>query len=94
MIINLGPAAPLDARRAAPGDRAGRGGRARPATRMIGYLHTGIEKQCENKTYCQGITLTDRMDYLAPLFNNLAYTMAVEELLGIEAPGRGPSTCA
>ena len=55
---------------------------------MIGYLHTGIEKSCEAKTYSQGITLTDRIDYLAPLSNNLGYCLAVEKLLGLEVPKR------
>jgi len=54
----------------------------------IGYLHTGIEKSCEAKTYTQAITLTDRMDYLCPLSNNLAYCLAVEKLLGLEVPKR------
>ena len=54
----------------------------------IGYLHTGIEKNCENKTYSQVITLTDRLDYLAPLSNNLCYCMAVERLIGLEIPKR------
>jgi NADH-quinone oxidoreductase subunit D len=53
-----------------------------------GYLHTGIEKSCEDKTYSQAITLTDRIDYLNPLGNNLAYCLAVEKLLGIEIPKR------
>ncbi|HKX00230.1 MAG TPA: NADH dehydrogenase (quinone) subunit D [Bryobacteraceae bacterium] len=52
----------------------------------IGYLHTGIEKEFEAKTYQQGVTLTDRIDYLAPLSNNLCYCLAVEKLLGIEIP--------
>jgi NADH-quinone oxidoreductase subunit D len=55
---------------------------------VIGYLHTGIEKQCENKTYWQGITLVTRMDYLASYFNIHAYTMAVERLLELEVPAR------
>jgi NADH-quinone oxidoreductase subunit D len=55
---------------------------------VIGYLHTGIEKTCEAKTYSQVITLTDRVDYLAPLSNNLAYCLAVEKLLGLEVPKR------
>src|ERR1700688_423097 len=59
--------------------------KARPE---IGYLHTGIEKSCEAKTYSQVITLTDRMDYLAPLSNNLGFCLAVEKLLGLEAPPR------
>ena len=54
----------------------------------IGYLHTGIEKTAEALTYSQAITITDRMDYLAPLSNNLAYCMAVEKLLGLEVPKR------
>jgi NADH-quinone oxidoreductase subunit D len=54
----------------------------------IGYLHTGIEKSCEDKTYSQAITLTDRIDYLNPLGNNLVYCLAVEKLLGLEVPKR------
>jgi NADH-quinone oxidoreductase subunit D len=50
----------------------------------IGYLHTGIEKTAEAKTYHQALVLTDRIDYLAPLNNNLAYVLTVERLLGIE----------
>src|SRR4030088_408911 len=52
----------------------------------IGYLHTGIEKEFEVKTYQQGVTLTDRIDYLAPLSNNLVYCLAAEKLLGLEIP--------
>jgi len=52
----------------------------------IGYLHTGIEKEFEVKFYQQGVTLTDRIDYLAPLSNNLCYCLAVEKLLGLEIP--------
>src|SRR5246127_5043451 len=54
----------------------------------LGYLHTGIEKSCEDKTYSQAITLTDRMYYLNPLGNNLVYCLAVEKLLGLEVPKR------
>src|SRR5712691_4918170 len=50
----------------------------------IGFLHTGIEKTAEAKTYHQALVLTDRMDYLAPLCNNLGYSLTVEKLLGIE----------
>ncbi len=50
----------------------------------IGFLHTGIEKTAEAKTYHQALVLTDRMDYLGPLNNNLGYSLAVEKLLGIE----------
>jgi NADH-quinone oxidoreductase subunit D len=52
----------------------------------IGYLHTGIEKEFEVKTYQQGVTLTDRLDYLANLSNNFCYSLAVERLLGLEIP--------
>jgi NADH-quinone oxidoreductase subunit D len=52
----------------------------------IGYLHTGIEKEFEVKTYQQAVTLTDRVDYLAPLSMNLGYCLAVEKLLGLEIP--------
>ena len=54
----------------------------------IGYLHTGIEKTCEAKFYQQVVPLTDRIDYLCPLTNNLAYVLAVEKLLGLEMPKR------
>jgi NADH-quinone oxidoreductase subunit D len=52
----------------------------------IGYLHTGIEKEFEVKNFQQGVTLTDRIDYLAPLSNNLCYCLAAEKLLGLEIP--------
>jgi NADH-quinone oxidoreductase subunit D len=55
---------------------------------VIGYLHTGIEKTFEAKTYVQGVVLTDRMDYLNPLGNNLAYSLAVEQLVACEIPER------
>jgi NADH-quinone oxidoreductase subunit D len=58
---------------------------ARP---IIGYLHTGIEKNMEAKTYTQALTMTDRMDYLAPLSNNLVYVGAIEKLMEIEIPAR------
>ena len=57
-------------------------------TPHIGYLHTGIEKGLESKRYQQGIPLTDRMDYLAPLSNNLAYVLAIEKALGVVVPDR------
>ncbi len=50
----------------------------------IGYLHTGIEKNCEYRTYTQGVTFVTRADYLMPFFNEVAYCLAVERLLGIE----------
>ena len=52
----------------------------------VGYLHTGIEKTCEAKFYQQVVPLTDRINYLDPLSNNLCYCLAVEKLLGLEAP--------
>ncbi len=54
----------------------------------IGFLHRGIEKLAENRTYHQVIVLTDRLDYLAALSNNLAYVLAVEKLMDIEVPRR------
>src|SRR5947209_3045362 len=54
----------------------------------IGFLHTGIEKTAEEKSYFKALVLTDRMDYLAPLCNNLGYALAVEKLLGIDVPER------
>jgi NADH-quinone oxidoreductase subunit D len=54
----------------------------------IGYLHTGIEKTCEAKFYQQVVPLTDRIDYLCPMTNNLAYCLAVEKLLELEIPER------
>ncbi len=54
----------------------------------VGYLHTGIEKTCEAKFYQQVVPLTDRIDYLCPMTNNLAYCLAVEKLLGLEIPPR------
>lgn len=55
----------------------------RKATPHIGYLHRGVEKLSEHRTYHQVIPLTDRLDYLAPMSNNLGYVLAVEKLLGI-----------
>ncbi len=55
----------------------------------IGFLHTGIEKNIEAKTYEKGVTLTDRMDYLSPLSNNMAFCMAVEKLVDLDVPPRG-----
>jgi len=56
----------------------------------IGFLHTGIEKNCEYRTWTQGVTFVTRMDYLSPIFNETAYCLAVEKLLGItnEIPER------
>ena len=55
---------------------------------VVGYLHTGIEKSCEYRNWTQGVSFVTRMDYLAPLFNEAAYCLAVEKLLGITAPTR------
>ncbi|MEN8235109.1 MAG: NADH dehydrogenase (quinone) subunit D [Actinomycetota bacterium] len=55
---------------------------------IIGYLHTGMEKTAETLTYMQGGTNVTRMDYLSPLNNELAYSLAVEQLLGVEIPPR------
>ena len=54
----------------------------------VGFLHTGIEKNMEFKTYQQAVVMTDRTDYLAPLSNNLSYVLAVEKLMGVEIPER------
>lgn len=56
---------------------------------LIGYLHTGIEKTCEDKTYWKGIPLVERMDYLAYYFNAMAYCQSVESLLDLEVPAKG-----
>jgi NADH-quinone oxidoreductase subunit D len=58
------------------------------ARSVIGYLHTGIEKNCEYRTWTQGVTFVTRMDYLAPLHNELAFCLGTEKLLGIEVPRR------
>src|SRR6266516_4117164 len=55
---------------------------------VIGYLHTGIEKNCEYRTWQQGVTFVTRADYLSSFFEELAYCLAVERLLGIEVPPR------
>jgi len=61
------------------------------ATPDVGYLHRGDEKIAENMTYTQFIPYTDRLDYLAPLANNVAYALAVEKLMGID--GKLPPRC-
>ena len=55
---------------------------------VIGYLHTGMEKTAEDLTFLQGATNVTRMDYSSPLFNELVFSMAVEDLLGVEVPER------
>ncbi len=59
--------------------------RAKP---VIGYLHTGMEKTGEELMYHQGSTNVTRMDYLSPFFNELAYSLSVEKLAGVEVPVR------
>jgi NADH-quinone oxidoreductase subunit D len=58
------------------------------ARSVIGYLHTGIEKNCEFRTWTQAVTFVTRMDYLSPLFTEAAYCLGVEKLLGVEVPRR------
>jgi len=58
------------------------------ARAVVGYLHTGIEKNLEYRNWTQGTTFVTRMDYLAPLFNETVYSLGVEKLLGIEVPER------
>ena len=55
---------------------------------MLGYLHRGDEKIAENMTYNQFVPYTDRLDYLSPLANNVAYAIAVEKIAGIDLPER------
>ncbi len=57
-------------------------------TPHIGYLHRGVEKLSEHRTYHQILPLTDRLDYLAPMSNNLGYILAVEKLMDVEVPER------
>lgn len=61
----------------------------RDAVPVVGYLHRGIEKLCENRNYTQIIPYTDRTDYLSAMANNFVYCMAVEKLLGAQVPERG-----
>lgn len=87
MIINLGPQHPsthgvLRVRLELDGERVV------DAQPVIGYLHTGFEKTAESLSYQQCNTITDRLDYLAPMTNNLAYVLAVEKLMEIEVPKR------
>src|SRR5437764_11000662 len=58
---------------------------------IIGYVHTGIEKTCEDKAYWKAIPVIERMDYLSYYFNAMAFCGAVETLLGIEVPTRAQS---
>ncbi len=54
----------------------------------VGFLHRGVEKLGENKTYAQAITLTDRLDYISSMTNNIGYCLAIERLIGVEPPLR------
>ncbi len=54
----------------------------------VGYLHRGFEKECENSTWTQVFPYTDRLNYVSPMLNNFGYSLAVEKMLGIEAPER------
>jgi len=88
MIINMGPSHPAThgvLRLVLELD----GELVTKATPDIGYLHRGDEKIAENMQYNQFIPYTDRLDYLAPLSNNVAYALAVEKLMGWELPPRG-----
>src|SRR5256885_9439767 len=60
----------------------------RSLTPIIGYVHTGIEKSCEDQAYWKVIPFVERMDYLAYYFNSMAYCAAVEKLIGLEVPPR------
>jgi len=87
MVINMGPQHPsthgvLRVRLVLDGERVVQ------AEPVIGYLHTGFEKTAETLTYQQCNTITDRLDYLAPMTNNLAYVLAVEKMVDIEVPKR------
>ncbi|MGJ9422053.1 NADH-quinone oxidoreductase subunit D [Aeromicrobium sp. CF3.5] len=85
MVINMGPQHPSThgvLRLVLEID----GETVRDARAGIGYLHTGIEKNMEFRTWTQGVTFCTRMDYVAPFSNEAAYVMGVEKLLGIEAP--------
>src|SRR5207245_875179 len=81
------PPSPVHPRRA-PSHRRPRWRAGAPLKPVIGYLHTGIEKQAEALRWQQVVVVTDRHDYLSPPINNLAYALAVEKLLGLEVPPR------
>ena len=87
MVLNMGPSHPSThgvLRLVVTVD----GETVRAVRPYVGYLHRGMEKIAENMTYTQFIPYTDRLDYLAPLSNNVAYIMAVEKLMGITVPPR------
>lgn len=64
------------------------GERVLKCTPYVGYLHRGVEKLAENRTYLSALPLTDRLDYISSMSNNVGYCLAVERLFGIEAPER------
>ena len=81
IVVNMGPQHPSTHRVLShPRDRGRDDRRARFG---IGYLHTGIEKNLEYRTWTQGVTFVSRMDYLSPFFNETAYCLGVEKLLGV-----------
>jgi NADH-quinone oxidoreductase subunit D len=87
MVINMGPQHPsthgvLRMVVEVEGERVKR------VIPVIGYLHRGLEKIAENRTYTQVVPLTDRLDYLSSMANNMSYCRAVEELLDVEVPER------
>ncbi|MEM6764302.1 MAG: NADH-quinone oxidoreductase subunit D, partial [Bacteroidota bacterium] len=87
MVINLGPQHPathgvLRAVLQVDGERITK------SVVDVGYLHRGIEKIAENKTFQEFMPYTDRMDYISPYSNNVGYCLAVEKLVGIEVPPR------
>ena len=87
MLINLGPSHPSmhgTVRIMAELD----GERVVSSEVEIGYLHRGFEKTCENRTWFNLLPYTDRLNYVSPLINNTGYALAMEKLLGIEAPDR------
>jgi NADH-quinone oxidoreductase subunit D len=86
MVLNMAHPIPRPWRFAAG---AGARRRVTKATPDVGYLHRGDEKIAENMQYNQFVPYTDRLDYLAPLSNNVAYALAVEKLMGWEIPPRG-----
>ena len=87
LTLNIGPAPPGHARRAAPAVTL-EGEVVRDVKPIIGYVHTGIEKTAEDKSYWKVIPVVERMDYLAYYFNAMAFCGAVETLLDIEVPKR------
>ncbi|MEZ5226929.1 MAG: hypothetical protein R2710_09685 [Acidimicrobiales bacterium] len=87
MLINMGPSHPSThgvLRLMLEMD----GETVRRSKPVVGYLHTGMEKQAEALTFLQGSTNVTRMDYASPLFTELAFSLATEKLLGVEIPER------